>query len=65
MTTRELTVKEYAAAERVTPRTVRRWIDKGAIHVRRTPGGGLRVLIITLDRGHRTTNEDNRRHPSQ
>jgi predicted site-specific integrase-resolvase len=44
---RELTVKEYAAAERVTERTARRWIAKGAVQVRRTPGGGLRVLIIT------------------
>lgn len=41
--TQELTVKEYAARERVTERTVRRWIDKGAVDVRRTPGGGLRI----------------------
>lgn len=40
----ELTVKEYAAAERVDERTVRRWISKGAIPVRRTPGGGIRIV---------------------
>lgn len=40
---RELTVKEFASRERVAERTVRRWIDKGAVDVRRTPGGGLRI----------------------
>lgn len=40
----ELTVKEMAARERVDERTVRRWIAKGAVSVRRTPGGGIRVL---------------------
>ena len=40
----ELTVKEYAARERVTEGTVYRWIDKGAVMVRRTPGGGLRII---------------------
>lgn len=40
---RELTIKEYAAVERVDPRSVRRWIAKGAIVVRRTPGGGVRI----------------------
>ena len=44
--TRELTVKEYAAVERVTPRTVWTWIAKGAVPVRRTPGGRVRVLIL-------------------
>jgi excisionase family DNA binding protein len=39
----ELTVKEYAAIERVDERTVRRWIAKGAVDVRRTPGGGIRI----------------------
>lgn len=39
----ELTVKELAAAERVTERTVRSWIAKGAVDVRRTPGGGIRI----------------------
>lgn len=40
----ELTVKEYAAVERVTERTVWNWISKGAVPVRRTPGGGVRIL---------------------
>jgi excisionase family DNA binding protein len=40
----ELTVKEFAAIERVDERTVRRWIAKGAISVRRTPGGGIRIM---------------------
>lgn len=39
----EFTVKEYAQLERVDERTVRRWIAKGAVAVRRTPGGGLRI----------------------
>lgn len=40
----ELTVKEFALVERVTPQTVRQWIRKGAVEVRRTPGGGIRIL---------------------
>jgi len=40
---KELTVKEYAAVERVDEATVRRWIAKGAVEVRRTPGGGIRI----------------------
>ena len=40
----ELTVKEYAVRERVTESTVRRWIDKGAVLARRTPGGGVRIV---------------------
>ena len=40
----ELTVKEFAARERVTERTVRKWMEKGAIEFRRTPGGGIRIL---------------------
>jgi hypothetical protein len=44
----EMTVKKYAEHEGVSEVTVRRWITKGAVPVRRTPGGGLRVII----RGH-------------
>lgn len=44
----ELTVKEYARIERVSTRTVRRWIVKGAVAVRRTPGGGLRIPTSQL-----------------
>ena len=40
----ELTVKEYARQEQVDERTVRRWIVKGAVRVRKTPGGGVRIL---------------------
>lgn len=39
----ELTVKEYAARERVTERTVWNWISKGAVPVRHTPGGRVRI----------------------
>ena len=42
---REMTVKQYAAREQVTERTVRTWIAKGAIRVRRTPGGRVRVFV--------------------
>jgi predicted site-specific integrase-resolvase len=41
----EMTVKEFAALERVNIRTVKTWIEKGAVQVRRTPGGGVRVLV--------------------
>ena len=61
----EFTVKEYAARERVDERTVRRWIVKGAVNVRRTPGGGIRIferksraVVIGL------TNPDKSGHPS-
>jgi hypothetical protein len=40
----EFTVKEYAHIERVDERTVRRWISKGAVEYRKTPGGGVRIL---------------------
>lgn len=61
----ELTVKEFARVERVDERTVRRWIAKGAVDVRRTPGGGIRircesrVVMLTL------TNHDNDGHPAR
>lgn len=58
----EYTVKEYAHAERVTPRTVWRWIDKGAVPVRRTPGGGVRILRQAPSQ---VTVSDNRRQPSR
>lgn len=40
----EMTVKELAARERVHEMTVYRWIAKGAVEVRRTPGGGIRIV---------------------
>jgi excisionase family DNA binding protein len=65
----ELTVKEFAAVERVDERTVRRWISKGAVEVRRTPGGGVRIpasrnnAILTPD-GPRMANADKSGHPA-
>jgi predicted site-specific integrase-resolvase len=44
LTLKEWTVKQYASLEQVDTSTVRRWILKGAVEVRRTPGGGIRVL---------------------
>lgn len=41
----ELTVKEYAVRERVTERTVWVWLAKGAVKCRKTPGGGIRVVV--------------------
>lgn len=46
----ELTVKEFAAHERVTERTVRTWVSKGAVPIRRTPGGYIRILVLTDSR---------------
>lgn len=46
---KELTVKEFAHRERVHEATVRRWIDKGAVPVRRTPGGGIRIVTGERD----------------
>lgn len=40
----EFTVKEFAALERVSVRTVWYWIQKGAVETRRNPGGGIRIL---------------------
>lgn len=41
---REYTVREFAKTEQVDTSTVRRWIVKGAVVVRRTPGGGIRII---------------------
>jgi predicted site-specific integrase-resolvase len=41
----EYTVKELAYLDQVDERTVRRWIEKGAVHVRRTIGGGIRIVL--------------------
>lgn len=40
----EFTVKEFAAKERVTERTVYNWLVKGAVDYRRTPGGCIRIM---------------------
>jgi len=51
MPVRYLTVKEVAEVWRVSPRTVRHWVDKGAIapeEVRRAPGGSIRLVSSVL-----------------
>ena len=58
----EFKVREFAAIERVTPRTVRQWIAKGALEVRRTPGGHLRIIdrraiVVTTREPDQTTGE--------
>lgn len=56
---REMTVKEFAAYNRVTERTVYEWIKKGAVEHRRTPGGGIRILERrTRPRGPLQSSED-------
>ena len=57
----EFTVKEFASKERVDERTVRRWIVKGAVDVRRTPGGGVRI-VEPVPRN--MAKADSKRHPS-
>lgn len=39
----EWTVSQYAEHEQVDRKTVLRWIAKGALIVRRTPGGHFRI----------------------
>ena len=59
----EFTVREFAERERVAERTVRRWVEKGAVDVRRTPGGGLRILAEVETRQN-TTKPATLGHPS-
>jgi predicted site-specific integrase-resolvase len=40
---RLMTFQQVATFYAVTPRTVRRWVDKGAVSVVRTPSGQPRV----------------------
>lgn len=44
MSVTEFTVKAFAQREQVNERTVRRWMEKGAVEFRRTPGGGIRIV---------------------
>lgn len=61
MSVREFTVRDYAAREQVNERTVRRWIEKGAVTIRRTPGGGVRIIEATASRAvFFETSDDNR-----
>lgn len=57
---KELTVKELAVAERVTERTVWNWITKGAVDVRRTPGGGVRILQPPAPKNTETSGNSHR-----
>lgn len=56
----EMNVKEYAHYEGVTQRTVWNWIQKGSVHVRRTPGGRVRVLIMTAQSEELKSSEEPR-----
>lgn len=60
----EMTVKEMAAHERVDERTVRRWIAKGAVEVRRTPGGGIRIVERRNEARQIVASADSRGHLS-
>ena len=59
----ELTVKEFAAQERVTEVTVRRWIAKGAVAIRRTPGGGIRI-VDRRDEPRALSSDNTSTHPA-
>lgn len=54
---RRLKVRQVAAIYDVTERTVYRWIEKGAVDVERTPGGGVRIFVECEDRRHSMTNQ--------
>lgn len=45
MVTHLMTPKEFASFQRVHVQTVREWIRKGAVPVRRTPGGRVRIVV--------------------
>lgn len=61
----EFTVRAYASREQVNERTVRRWIVKGAVQIRRTAGGGIRIVEPRPSRAvFFTTSEDKRGHLS-
>lgn len=49
----EFTIKQFAEREQVNERTVRRWIEKGAVDVRRTPGIGIRIRVADDKAGNR------------
>lgn len=40
-----LTVAEIAEAEKVSARTILRWIEQGHLRARRQPGGRLRIHV--------------------
>lgn len=45
----EMTVRQYAQREGVAPITVYRWLQKGAVPFRKTPGGGIRITDTPVD----------------
>jgi hypothetical protein len=49
MTAIEYKVRAYAQKEQVSIATVRLWIAKGAETIRRTPGGGIRIVEHSTD----------------
>jgi len=57
----DLTIRELAERDKVDERTVRRWIEKGAVETRRTPGGRIRIIERREDV---RTSSDNRGHSS-
>lgn len=66
--TSEYTVRDFARREQVNERTVRRWIDKGAVEIRRTPGGGIRIVERVSSDSRAVffeTSEDNHRQLSR
>lgn len=46
----ELTVKEAAKLKGVDTRTVYSWISSKKVVVKRTPGGGIRILRSEIDK---------------
>jgi hypothetical protein len=50
--TRVITASEVALAERVHPRTVRRWCANGALEAHRNPKHGWRIALIHFDAFH-------------
>jgi excisionase family DNA binding protein len=59
---RLLTYQQVAQYYQVDPRTVRRWADKGAIPVVRTPSGAPRVPSRSVLSASASRNSDNGGH---
>jgi excisionase family DNA binding protein len=48
MVTKMLTIKESCAFMEISRRTVYNWIQSGALHVRRNPGGHVLICSMSL-----------------